>query len=967
MRTLWLLGWAIGIVGGLRAADFVCGWASTPPVIDGRADEAVWAKAQVVDAWRQPWAAGAPAAKEGTRARLLWDREWLYFTADLTDANIEADSTEQDGPLWQNDVFEIFLKPSAAHPGYYEFEVNPAGAVVDAFFPDAASRREPGILRRGTFHVEAKVTLRGTLNRADDRDDGWTVEGRIPWSDFAACGGRPAPGETWRVNFARVNGKGAAQELSTAVGLTRPSFHETEAYGSLRFEGPAAAAYPGWAGSGLLGSPEPATGYATAAAWPRLRANSMVALAPSPDGQWLWFVDQSGGRPGAMRVGRMRADGDGADAETLLEPDEQVTSLIFHPRFAEQPYVYLGTNGPRLQRPRFSRVVRHTVRDGRPEAESRRVILEWPSDGHNGGGLAFGADGMLFVSSGDGSSENDRDRVGQDPATLRSKILRIDVDRPAPGRGYAVPADNPFTGDARFAPETWAYGLRNPWRLTFDAPSGQLWAGENGQDAWEFAHLVRRGANYGWSAYEGSRRFNAGRAVGPTPVSPPTVEFSHSEFRSLTGGVVYRGRALPELAGAYVFGDFGTGRIWAAKHDGTRLQWVRELIDTPLALTHVTAGADGELLLADYGFERARGGPQGGIFRLERAASATTAPRAFPARLSETGLFADLATLAPASGVVPYAIRAPGWHDGATGAHHLAMPRGGTLEVAGGKTWEAPDGTVLAQTLTLAGRRIETRVLVKQQQDWAGYTYAWAEDQRDAVLAAKGGADTVLPSGQAWRVPSRAECMMCHSREANFALTLREPQLTVPGQLEGWEAAGLLRVEAAEYERARRRFEGPGGRGGARPPGAGGGRGGARTGPAQREAVASSLLPRMPERMDGYARPGDTTAPLEARARTYLAVNCAVCHAPSGGGNSAMNFEWGVPNARMQAIGEPPQHGDFGIRDARVIAPGAAGRSVVMPRMGVRGPGQMPPVASRAGDAEGLRVIVEWIQSLPAP
>jgi len=138
----------------------------------------------------------------------------------------------------------------------------------------------------------------------------------------------------------------------------------------------------------------------------------------------------------------------------------------------------------------------------------------------------------------------------------------------------------------------------------------------------------------------------------------------------------------------------------------------------------------------------------------------------------------------------------------------------------------------------------------------------------------------------------------------------------------------------------------------------------ARTAPAQRAPAVSALLPRAPERMLRYAKTADTAASLDLRARSYLAVNCSVCHAPSGGGNSAMNFEWGVPRERMQAIDEVPQHGDFGIQNARVIAPGAAGRSVVVPRMGIRGPGQMPPVASRAGDAEGLRVVVEWIQSL---
>ncbi|MDP3069326.1 MAG: PQQ-dependent sugar dehydrogenase [Opitutaceae bacterium] len=748
------------------------------------------------------------------------------------------------------------------------------------------------------------------------------------------------------MNFARVNGARAAQELSTAVALTRPSYHRTAEFAPLTFVGPPAVPRAAWSGTSLLMSPDAPTGFATARAWPRLDARSMVALAPTPAGRWMWFLDQEGGWGGGMRLGRFRHDGDGGDAEVLLEPGEQITSVAFHPRFAENGLVFLGTNGPRAGKPRFSRLVRYKVSDGRPDPATRLVIIEWPSDGHNGGGIAFGADGMLFVTSGDGTSDSDKDRVGQDPRTLRSKILRIDVDHPSPGKPYAVPADNPFVSDDRFAPETWAYGLRNPWRLTFDAESGQLWCGENGQDAWEYAHLVRRGANYGWSAYEGSRRFSTTRPVGPTPVTPPTLEFSHAEFRSLTGGVVYRGKQFPELSGAYVFGDFNTGRIWAAKHDGTKLEWLRELIDTPLALTHITADADGEIVLADYGSPRANKPTSGGVHRLVRAGPVVAPAAPFPRRLSETGLFSDTARLTPAAGVLAYTINAPGWHDGATGAHHLAVPAGGTIDI-NGKTWEAPDGTVLVQTLSVAGRRIETRVLARAQGDWAGYTYVWDAAQRDAALADKGGADLNLRDGQPWRVPSRAECLMCHTREATFSLTLREAQLNTGDQLARWEAMALLHDAAPRPAGSRRRAE----------------RGADDYG-EQRVAPATTLLPRAPAQLARYAAAADQTASLDVRARSYLAVNCAHCHTVSGGGNSAMNFEWGVPPDRMQTIGQPPEHGDLGISDARVVAPGAAGRSVILPRMAVRGPGQMPPVASRASDPEGVRLMAEWIQSL---
>ncbi|MEY2879440.1 MAG: hypothetical protein RLZZ15_1820, partial [Verrucomicrobiota bacterium] len=601
-------------------APLECRWADTPPIIDGRADDPVWQRAALAPSFVQGWREGSPRPKENTRVRLLWDREWIYFLAEMDDADVTAVVREHDGRLWENDVFEIFLKPSDTHAGYYEFEVNPFAAVVDAFFPSAESRRERDILRRGEFHVDAKVVVRGTLNDPADRDAGWSVEGRIPWSDFAASGGRPAPGETWRVNLARINGPAPASELSSVAPLAQPSFHRTEDYVPLRFVGPPPPdAAVAWRNTRLLGSPDGPAGFVATRVWPKLEPRSMVALAPAPDGAWQWFIDQEGGWGGRMRICRTRSAGDGADAEILLEPDDLAYAIAFHPRFAENGFVYFGMNGPRDTPPRSTRIVRYTVRDGRPDPASRFVVIEWPSNGHNGGDLAFANDGTLFVSSGDGTSDSDKDRVGQDPGTLRAKILRLDIDHPAPGQGYSVPRDNPFLDDPRFVPETWAYGLRNPWRLTYDKISGQLWAGENGQDQWESARLIQRGANYGWSAYEGGHLFQQNVKVGPHSVTFPTVEFSHAEFRSLTGGMVYRGKNFPELVGAYVFGDFGTGRVWAAKHDASRLEWSRELIDTPFALTHVAPDAQGEILLADYGGPVNGRQGEGGLYRLERA------------------------------------------------------------------------------------------------------------------------------------------------------------------------------------------------------------------------------------------------------------------------------------------------------------------------------------------------------------
>jgi hypothetical protein len=224
--------------------EFECRWARGPITIDGKADEEAWKHAQVIDTFYLPWLGPkARVAKTATKARLLWDRDALYFFADMEDADLYADVKEHDGMTWENDVFELFFKPADDRPGYYEFQVNAAGTIMDMYIP----RRGSGGYRRyksdGDFHLEAKVKLRGTLNNWTDRDQGWSVEGRIPWKDFHRSGGRPEAGARWKLNLCRydysVDFEGP--ELSTCAplkSLARPDFHHFEDYATLRFVGP---------------------------------------------------------------------------------------------------------------------------------------------------------------------------------------------------------------------------------------------------------------------------------------------------------------------------------------------------------------------------------------------------------------------------------------------------------------------------------------------------------------------------------------------------------------------------------------------------------------------------------------------------------------------------------------------------------------------------------------------------------
>jgi glucose/arabinose dehydrogenase/mono/diheme cytochrome c family protein len=631
------------------------------------------------------------------------------------------------------------------------------------------------------------------------------------------------------------------------------------------------------------------------------------------------------------RLRRFAPQADVTEAETLLEVSDSANSFGSHPRYADNGWIYLGSVGPDPSDPagknRLAHIVRYTVDRQAPHhvvEGSALTIVEWPSKGHNGMASAFGNDGMLYVTTGDGTPGSDVENTGQDLSTLRGKVLRLDVDGAPAGQPYRVPADNPFVHTEGARPEIWAYGLRNPWRITADRESGQIWVGQNGQDLRETAHLLFRGANYGWSAYEGSRIFIETRLRGPSPFTPPTIEHDHGSFRSLTGGLVYRGARFPELVGAYLYGDWATGRIWAAKHDGRQLLWDRELVDTALAVTGFGTTPEGDIIICDHGGD--------GLYRLEPAPPAETRPIDFPRRLSETGLFADVPALQPATGVQPYVINAPAWHDGATADRLLALPGLSTATLAGSwSTWDLPDGAALAQTLSFPAhdgepaRRLETRVLLKQAGDWSAYSYLWNDAQNDAELVGKEGRQ-VRVAGRAWLVPSRSDCLMCHSRAARFALSLTSAQLNRPVEIEGQTRNQIEALIALGF--------------------------------------AKGAIPKagLPHHVDPY----DQSAAVADRVRTYLATNCAHCHTPEGGGNTLMNLTAGAAPAQQHLIDAPPEHGAFNLPDARIVTPGQPGRSVLPIRIALRGvPGQMPPVGTLAPDPAGMQLLVEWIQSLP--
>ena len=195
--------------------------------------------------------------------------------------------------------------------------------------------------------------------------------------------------------------------------------------------------------------------------------------------------------------------------------------------------------------------------------------------------------------------------TGQDISDLLSSILRIDVDRVENGKNYAVPRDNPFVKTAGARPEVWAYGFRNPWKMSFDPKSGDLWVGDVGWEMWEYLFRVESGGNYGWSLFEGRQPVRPNDKRGPTPVLPPTVDHDHTEARSITGGRFYYGNRLKDLHGAYIYGDYVTGKFWGVRHDGKKVTWQKHLADSSLQVIDFCEGAkgegDGELYILEHG------------------------------------------------------------------------------------------------------------------------------------------------------------------------------------------------------------------------------------------------------------------------------------------------------------------------------------------------------------------------------
>ncbi|HYM16056.1 MAG TPA: PQQ-dependent sugar dehydrogenase [Dehalococcoidia bacterium] len=351
------------------------------------------------------------------------------------------------------------------------------------------------------------------------------------------------------------------------------------------------------AGVLLSGCPR-ANGYQAVHVYPQIAAGNIVGLQPVPGQPNIAVLVVQDGL-----LERVDLSDPASTPSTFLDirgeiianrgEEEGLLGLAFSPDYTTSGkfYVYY-TRGD----PRHNRLARFVSLGDHADPASEHDMLDLPPkqfSNHNGGALAFGPDGMLYIGVGDGGGGGDPNGNGQITNVLLGKVLRIDVS----GDAYRIPPDNPFAQGGG-APEVWAYGLRNPWRLTFDTATGQLWTGDAGQDKWEEVDRIVRGANYGWNVMEGSHCYQPPSGCTPTGLLP-RAEYSHAFGCVVIGGYVYRGRAMPEMDGWYVYGDFCSGRVWAVDAS-TNSGAAIPIADTGAAISSFAQGADGELYLLTF-------------------------------------------------------------------------------------------------------------------------------------------------------------------------------------------------------------------------------------------------------------------------------------------------------------------------------------------------------------------------------
>jgi mono/diheme cytochrome c family protein len=632
----------------------------------------------------------------------------------------------------------------------------------------------------------------------------------------------------------------------------------------------------------------------------------LVQLTQAAGDSTYWYgVSQKG------TIWRFANQATTTELETVLDWSDSIESfgeagllgLAFHPAFATNSHAYIYYT-PRAAISRLSRI---TLQAGRYLENSERVLIDIPQRNinHNGGGLAFGPDGYLYLSVGDGGGGSDPLKHGQNTATLLASMLRIDVDIEGESL-YAIPPDNPFASNKKGRAELFAWGLRNTWRWSFDPDSGLIWGGDVGEKKYEEINIIKRGANYGWSMLEGEYCREA--ECGDDTLQDPYHVYPHAQGEcAVIGGPVIRQSSVAELAQHYLYADFCSGKVYGlplSKPGSER----KLLAASGLRPSGFALGQAGEIYLLNL-----IGSQGAAVFSLQPQVRQTAE---LPTQLSALGCFSAMNPPTPAAGIWPYKLAQSGWNHGEDARYFASVPKGEVLLPGFKGDLVFPRGTVLIKNLHQHDALVETQLLMYHLTGWAGYSYAWNNAGTDATLIL---ADGELIGDR--RFLSRTACTVCHTKAARGAL-----------------GADLAQFASVKDKQGRTQLQQLG------------------------ESARLAFYGALQKQGTGPAIHPHSEGSLEARARSYLHVNCSGCHRPDGaevGLDLRRTVSMQDSGMCQQGLGAAPS----GIAYPRV-QPGAAQHSLLYLRMQDEGNFHMPPLGGPPFDRDGLSLIGQWINSL---
>jgi mono/diheme cytochrome c family protein len=741
----------------------------------------------------------------------------------------------------------------------------------------------------------------------------------------------------------------------------------------------------------------PATSYQVVDAFPGLTMNQVLAMR-TPAGPaysnllfcverrgYISYIDVTLTNPVRQVFldisNQIQFDVSASDGEMGLE------SMEFHPGFATNGIFFISYIAPggNPYRERLSRFTANPV-NLTVATNTQTVLFDTTKRefNHCGADLHFGNDGYLYVSMGDeGNQYNFHTNAQRLDLALYSGMLRIDVDKkpgnlepnppstgnavvltiPTNGSGkafYSIPSDNPFLGfttnadgipidTAHLRGEFYAIGMRHPWRFSVDQPTGEVWVGIVGQDKYEGVYVLKKGGNYGWPYYEANHLtvplYGTATHPGlrdPPPgfvLDPPLWEYPHTsvagsdpQFSGLdvNGSLVYHGTRIAALTNLYLFGDFDAGgNVWSLRRtNGTAI--VERLTGQPGLAAFASDPSNGDVLMANYLQNK-----------IQRLVVSDVNGSGFPQKLSDTGIFADLTTLAPNPGIVSYEPNIAFWSDYALKQRWFTIPN--VVDTVGfnvDNPWTLPAGMKWIKHFDLemdrgnpaTKRRIETRVLVKTDTGVYGVSYKWNAAQTEAFLVADGGdffsltvTNGGVPTLQDWEIPSRSACLSCHTTAGGYALTFNTRQMNKVFPLNNANGNQITNLAQAGY------FSGP--------------------------------VPN-PHTLPAFATATDTNSSLEFRVRSYLAVNCVQCHQPGGGTPGSWDARAWLTLAQTMLINGTPLAGDGGNPANKLIVSGDTNHSVVLLRLeNANGFSRMPPLATHQLDLGSISLVAQWISS----